>query len=245
MIALCLQCCPLDQDAALDLARLICDLEPERRTETEFFLVFRKDCPYTIKKQFEKLAASKFGRCAARPARNHDTGHPGGSNMLAQSAFMEMSILKGEGLCQNTGFLLFEPDCVPLSLDWLNQLSAEWNFALTQGKEAVGHWHQQLDPTTLHLNGNAIFKVDHASRHPDLLVGTEMMGWDYFYRDRLVQLSQDTYLMTQLYSWPTINEAQLAGLLKHGKRPVFLHGVKDNSARILVRQLLLNSVSAS
>jgi hypothetical protein len=245
MISLCLQCCPFDQAAALDLAELICDLEPAKREETEFFLIYRKDCPQTVPKAFEKLAGQKFGRSAARMARNHDTGHPGGSNMLAHSAFMEMSILRRDKLCQNSGFLLFEPDCVPLTSDWLDRLSAEWDLAMAQGHEAIGHWHQQFDPTTLHLNGNAIFKVTHFDRYPNLLIGPETLGWDYFYREKLVEISRDTSLMTQLYNWPTISAAQLAELTKNGQKPVFLHGVKDHSARFFVRKQLLKVANAS
>lgn len=245
MISLCLQACPLDVGAALELAQLICDLEPVRRPETEFWLVYRKDTPLGPIKEFNAMTASKFGRAAARVARNHDEGWPGGSNMLAFSAFMEMSLLKREGAFQNEAFLLFEPDCVPMRTDWLDRLNDEWEWAKHNGKEATGNWHQQAGPDTLHMNGNAIFSGSYYERHPNLMVGPATQGWDYFFRDHIISLSQDSAFICQVYSMPTISEAEFAGIQKHGRRPALFHGVKDNSARIWARKELLKVVSAS
>ena len=245
MISLCLQCCPLDLGAALELAQLICDLEPERRENTEFFLVYRKDTPIYGPLAFETMAKPKFGRALARAARNFDDGWPGGSNMLAGSAFLEMAILKRGDICRNEAFLLFEPDCVPLSRDWIDQLSAEWERAKANGKEAFGNWHQQAGEDTLHLNGNAVFEVAYYDKHLSWMIGPATLGWDYFYRDHLIPISQDSDLMTQRYAFGTITPEQFDALEKNGQKPVFLHGVKDHSARVLVRDRCLKVVSAS
>ena len=87
MIALCLQTYPGDTDVAMDLAKLICELEPVVR-DSEFVLIYRKDCDQRLPKFFEGLAGMRFARAYARMAINHETGWPGGSNMLAHSAFM-------------------------------------------------------------------------------------------------------------------------------------------------------------
>jgi hypothetical protein len=63
-------------DAAIELVQLICEIEHKRRENTEFFLIYRKDCPSWLEKEFEKLAGRHFGRVAARQARNYDTGWP-------------------------------------------------------------------------------------------------------------------------------------------------------------------------
>src|SRR4029077_10241465 len=80
MIALCLQCSPHDTDVAMDLAKLICELEPVVR-DSEFVLVYRKDCDTRLPKFFEGLAGMRFARAYARMAHNHEVGWPGGSNM--------------------------------------------------------------------------------------------------------------------------------------------------------------------
>ena len=141
MISLCLQCCPLDLGPTFELVQLICDLEGHKRDETEFFLIYRKDCTPHVPRHFEKMARHKFGRAQAFMARNHDEGWPGGSNMLAMSAMMEMALLSRQGYSKNEAYLLFEPDCVPLALDWMDQLSAEWEITKAEGKEAFGHWN--------------------------------------------------------------------------------------------------------
>lgn len=241
MISLCLQTCPIDCGSALELVKLICDIERERREETEFWLIYRKDTPLPVVKTFNELAKQKFGRFGARIGRNFDDGHPGGSNALAQSAFMEMEILRREGICKNEAFLLFEPDCIPLTTDWLDRLSAEWLKVRENGKEAFGHWHQQGDRDTLHMNGNAVFKTSHFERYGHLLMGPATVGWDYFYRTHFVEISQDSNLIFQLYNTYGLSEAQFDGMEKNGVRPALLHGVKDDSARKISRCRLVSA----
>jgi hypothetical protein len=234
VIALMLQCSPLDLDQAFQLTQLICDIEPKRRDNTEFFLMYRKDCPSWVPKEFEKLARAKFARVGARMARNHDTGWPGGPNMLAGSAFIEMTILRREGALQNSGVLLFEPDCIPLAKDWLDRLSTEWVQTEAQGLEACGHWHDG-GPMELHMNGNAIWMADFFDRHPTWIVGSGCQGWDFFFRDKYLPISRDTNLIFQHWNRHGISEAELDGLVKNGVRPVFFHGLKTPEGRIYAR----------
>lgn len=239
MISLCLQCCPYDQAAALELTELICDLEPAERA-TEFFLIYRKDCELYIAKRFERMAREKFVRAAARVARNHDVGYPGGSNMLAASAFIEMSILCREKLCKNEAFLLFEPDCIPMSVDWIDRLSQEWERAREiPGKEAFGHWHNQHSPPHLHLNGNAVFRTDFFDRHPNLMIGPATMGWDFFFKEQLIGLSVDSNLIFQHWQRYGLTPEEFLEIRKNGERPVFFHGVKTPDGRENARKLLL------
>src|SRR5258705_5420645 len=245
MISLCLQCCPLDMDAAMELTKLICDLEPERRNETEFFLVYRKDCSLYLPKCFENMATPKFGRARARPARNHDTGWPGGSNMLAASAFIEMSILAREDLCKNEAFLLFEPDCIPLCSDWLDQLSHEWDKVKALGKQAFGHWHQQGDASTLHMNGNAVWRVDFFDKHSTLIVGPATQGWDYWFRDHFIGMSCDSNLIFQHYNRYGLTAGEFAIIGKNGVRPAFFHGIKTSDGRRIARDALLPSAASA
>lgn len=239
MISLCLQTYPDDMGAAGELTELICDLELERREETEFFLVYRKDCPYTIVKAFESRAGAKFGRAKACMARNHAVGWAEGCNMLAMSAFMEMSILYRDGTCRNDGFLLFEPDTVPLLPNWLDVLSDEWERAKRMGKEGIGHWHGSGD--TLHMNGNAIFATDFIDRHLNLMGGPGLQGWDYWHRTAYIDLSTDSYYIYQWYGAGSITTEQLAGVQKNGVRPALFHGIKDGSARAAARELLISN----
>lgn len=240
MISLTLQCCPTDLEATFELTQLIVRIEKHRGPNHEFFLIYRRDCPGWVAKEWMKLAGHKF-KAMACVARNHDTGWPAGSNMLAASAFIEMEILRRTEHAKNEAFLLFEPDCVPMATDWLEQLSAEWERAKREGKQAVGHWHQQGDETTLHMNGNAIFRTDFFYRNPTTIVGCAGQGWDYWFRDRLIPLSVDTYSIFQLYNTYGVTLEQLKGLTKLGRRPALLHGVKDASGRRAAEQLIFGT----
>jgi hypothetical protein len=238
MISLCLQCCPLDLTPTFELVQLICDIEKRRHPDSEFFLVYRKDCPLWVAKEFERMTARRFARVAARPARNHDVGWPGGPNMLAASAFIEMSILhRQDGPCRNEAFLLFEPDCVPLRKDWLDALSEEWERVKAAGKEAFGHWHD-LGPDGLHMNGNAVFRTDFFDSHPTCIVGSAMQGWDFFYRDRILPISMDSNLIFQHWNRYGISVEELDNMTKGGVRPALFHGIKTSEGREYARKFL-------
>jgi hypothetical protein len=87
------------------------------------------------------------------------------------------------------------------------------------------------------MNGNCVLRSDFFDRH-GALVGSAMQGWDFFYREKLIAVSRDSNLIQQYYACPTITFDQLCQINKNGVRPVFFHGVKDNSARAGVRKLL-------
>jgi len=238
-IALCLQCCPHDTAAAMDLAKLICETQKEKRQDGEFFLVYRKDCDMRLPKFFEHLAGMRFGTAKACQARNHDVGWPGGSNMLAASAMMEMAMLARGGICKSPAYLLFEPDNTVLRLDWLEALSAEWDRTVAEGKECFGHWNMPGSiPENLHMNGNAVFSATFYDRHPNMTIGAATQGWDFFYRDKYIPLSRDSDLIQQYYGCPSITFEQLAAVTKNGVRPALFHGVKDDSGRQNARKLL-------
>lgn len=239
MIALCLQVCPLDLDAAMDLAKLICELEPVVRN-SEFVLVYRKDIDTRAPKHFETLARMRFARAYARVAHNHDTGWPGGSNMLAHSSFMVMSMLHQGGLIESDGFLLFEPDCVPMTRDWIDRLSDEWEKTKALGKEAFGHWHQQQDESTLHMNGNAVFASRFFDGHSQIMIGPATIGWDFFYREHYIGLSRDSDLIFQNYNRHFLDQAGWEEIQKNGTRPALFHGIKTNHGRELARANLLS-----
>lgn len=238
MIALCLQVYPGDTDAAMDLAKLICELEPENRN-SEFVLVYRRDCDIRLPKFFEKLAGMRFARAYARMANNFDEGWPGGSNMLAHSAFMAMGMLHQQELITSDGFLLFEPDCIPLNRGWIDQLSDEWEETKALGKEAFGHWHQQGDESTLHMNGNAVFSSRFFDRHSNIMIGPATIGWDFFFREHYISLSRDSNLIFQHYNRHEMNQAEWETVTKNGTRPALFHGIKTPHGRELARANLL------
>jgi hypothetical protein len=227
----------------MELAELICALEPVRRESTEFFLIYRRDCPLSLPKLFNSEVPRHFGRAQARMARNHEEGWPGGSNMLAGCTFIEMSIMRREGLMRNEAALVFEPDCLPMTRDWLDQLSAEWELTKALGKEAFGHWHQQGGPETLHMNGNAVWRTDFWDLHPTWIIGPGMLGWDYWFKDNFIPISRDSDLIFQLYNTWGMRYETYTSLTKNGRRPAMLHGIKTPDGRQNAWKMLVTNVA--
>jgi hypothetical protein len=242
MISLCLQTCPHDYIQACELALLICDIQKVHPAPgAELFLIYRKDTPLQVPKYFNGIAKPVFDRAEARSARNHDVGWPGGSNMLAASSFIEMTLLLREGVCKNEAFLLFEPDCIPLTLDWLERLAREWETVKAKGKQAFGHWHQQGDLTTLHMNGNAVFRTDFFDQHPTWIVGPSSQGWDYWFRGNFIPISCDSNLIFQHYNRHGLTLEEFQSIEKNGVRPALFHGVKTDDGRRIARSALLEA----
>jgi hypothetical protein len=90
-----------------------------------------------------------------------------------------------------------------------------------------------------------VFSASFFDRHQQWTIGSACQGWDFFYRDKYISVSRDSYAIQQYYNAPSIGLDHLAALTKHEKRPALLHGIKDDSARRGMRQLLLSPVSAS
>lgn len=246
MISLCLQCCPHDDVAAMELALLICDIQRAHpAADGEFFLIYRKDTNPQVSKYFNGIAKPVFARAEARPARNHDVGWPGGSNMLAASAMIEMSLMAREGATKKDGFLLFEPDCIPMTLDWLERLAREWETVKAKGKQAFGHWHQQGGPETLHMNGNAVFRTNFFDQHPTWIVGPATQGWDYWFKDHFIPISCDSDLIFQHYNRYGLTPEEFNAIEKNGVRPALFHGIKTDHGRRVARSVLLETAAAT
>jgi hypothetical protein len=184
---------------------------------------------------FEELAGIRFARAYGRMARNHAVCLPERSNMLAQSAFLEISILNRSEEVKSDGFLLFEPDTVPMTRDWIDRLSEEWNKTKEMGKEAYGHW----GPPELHMNGNAVFGTDFFDRHPQIHIGSGCQGWDYFYREQYIALSRDSNMILSHWNRHGLTQEEWDALTKNGVRPALFHGLKTQHGRDLARANLL------
>jgi hypothetical protein len=235
MILPLLQCCPLDVEAAVELCALIADLEPGKRLGSEFWVVYRKDTPSDPLRQALKHLQAKFHQVHFHPAPNFGEGWPHGSNMLWGSAILLAATGKRENWTRCDGVLTFEPDCVPLRHGWLPALEREW---VAGGAEALGHVHQKGEDGE-HLNGNAVFATDIATRYPQLMESRPDCGWDYYHRELLRGIARDTALISQQYKVPTTTPDELFSIRKHGQAPALFHGVKDGSARAAVRERLL------
>lgn len=233
-VVFALQVYPGDVFAAIELATLIADLTATPRPDTEFWVVYRRDTPKThIQFLSDTLfRASKTVLCIEAP--NHGEGFPEGCNMLWNSTMLVAASLRRNGTTKAEGILTFEPDCVPLSRDWMDALSREWDVL---GKEVIGSLVPGNPP---HINGNAMFGIDLLHRFPELGRYGYGQAWDTQHAELLVRIGAPTDLIVQRYNSTHVRREELFSTRTQGRAPVLLHGVKDGSARSAVRAQLIS-----
>lgn len=217
-----------DRESAESLAQLIADLERIRSKNVDVLVYGRNDAmpfsPDTIGKlrlKFNKVIEQKCGRTDAK-------GYPFGSNGM----FYEMVTMFGQQaqwLNNYYAFLNLEPDCCPLGPGWLGKLTEEFLLGVSEDKYALGYIHNE---PVVHLNGVAVYSTDIWRRVPGgaLGGGNPNITYDIRQAKNLMPFARHTTLMHFAYRKPTITHEEL-----FVEGVVLYHGVKDGSARELVR----------
>lgn len=150
--------------------------------------------------------------------------YPSGPNKTA------IGLLCAEyGRCK--AVLLLEPDCCPMTPDWLDQLSRDWDRCSAAGKLIMGSWHpvNTDHPTLGHINGCLMFDPALSSKIaiPDV---PDDKPWDTYLADVFAPVWARTGLIKNLNRHKTATVEQLTKPECGTKRPVLIHGVRDNSA---------------
>jgi hypothetical protein len=235
VIIFALQVCPIDVTAGLDLVQLVCSLQPAR-ADHEWLISYRLDTPFDRIANMERLLSTKFAKVHTFRAAKFANGWPAGSNALWASTMLYVAELAQNGETNAQGVLTFEADCCPMRKDWMAILEGAY---ARRSRPVVGHLHQCHIPD--HINGNAIFPVDFVKIYPQMLETPATDAWDFYHRELLLPLTEDTPYITQLYARKLLLLEEWRTLLKAGLRPALLHGVKDGSARAFARALLVGN----
>lgn len=229
---LALQCHPGDADQALELVKLICDIEPERRSDVEFCISHRRGTDLQLVELMSMYAAQKFEKRHTIQGMGFATGWPNGSNQLWTETMMRCHILYREGKTKSKSVLTFEPDCLPMRKDWLNELFKEEKQMLGNEKMCRGHI---VEEGKRHINGNAIFDIGIMKRYSQLHSAGNS-GWDWFHAELLLSIGEDTPVINQIYNRLAIETEELEALGKTGI--ALLHGIKDRSGISKMRSVL-------
>lgn len=231
-----------DYLAAMEVVKLIADLQPKRYEVDPnwiFILMGRRDAKNPPKDLVEYLR-TKFKTWVLMGERR-EVGHPGGSNSLIHDLFSAAYRLKQDGVTTLDGILTMEADCCPLSPDWLDRLREEWYGAQPCG--VLGHYQVQEESGHEHVNGS--FLAD-----PELFHKLKLRGcgttepWDLKYFGAYKALCRASNQIFLMYKHPTTTTEELFG--PHYRPwsaepiyPCYIHGIRDNSARRLVRERFL------
>lgn len=232
---------PVDCNEALDLARLIADIQKAfpAKCRPSWLVSYRADTPLSRVHMVESVLVGAFAKAVWKTRAKHfGNGWPAGSNALWRSTMEDVAHMAASAQTKAKGVLTFEPDCIPLARDWIDRLEAEYSGRV---REIVGHMHQ-ADTLDAHINGNAMWPVDLATKWPQVLEVPPIHAWDYFWREFFLPRAQDTPLITQWYRRRALTFAEWTDIRKHDLRPVLLHGIKDDSGRRLAREQLLYGV---
>jgi hypothetical protein len=172
----------------------------------------------------EHLSASPLNGNEISLFESATKGYPKGPNEQA----LELMRVEWYGF---KAILLLEPDCCPLTPDWLYQLSRDWDKCAAAGKLIMGSWHEvNIDhPTLGHLNGNLMFSPDLAKRItiPDV---PDDKPWDTYLADVFSPVWARTGLIKNLNRHRTASVKQLSTPECGTRPPVLIHGVRDDSA---------------
>lgn len=240
-LAICLQVCPKDCFLGLRLVKLICSIEPKKRSDIEFIVSARRDTnPITVQ-EIAVTAEAKFESVQIVHGKRFGTGWPMGCNDLWQETMMRVSMMVGAGKLTARGVLTFEADCLPLRPDWLDRLIDEWEIAQKKGKLVCGHahlWTGRPDEQATHINGNAIFAYNVTSIFGELNGCDSKSGWDAYHGKLLLSIGYDSVAICQKYRIPRITRVELEEIRKRGQIPAMFHGIKGETGLQAVEEMV-------
>jgi hypothetical protein len=237
-----------DKDQAMELARLIADIEPSFRGDVEVMFTARFDCRHDIKTI--EYVSKKF-KLHKYTTTTKATGWPYGCNRMFSDSYQQFITLCRNGSSKMEACLFIESDCVPLHKDWINMLAKEFKES---GKMIGGAWLKYGDAGVEHINGNCIIHKDFWIKNRGILNPPRQGGWDATcanimlpnaYPSRLIW--SDYHLGKESNPWrgcEFLFEAKSYGTESnalYGEKlyPVWLHGPKDMRGIECARQRLL------
>lgn len=233
-----------DRAQAMELARLIADLEPVKSQRADFAFVARFDCQHDA--DTVGYVSKKFNTFRVTSNRK-ETGWPNGCN---GTFFGTMDwALRGISSAKVPAYkaiFVCAADTAPLARDAVEYLHQQWDL-LNSKKEIVAAGamvpSNSQDPNGAHLNGDCIL----LSGHPDFLfwlvkrIGGVMRrggGWDWIIAPEL-QLKGYANIpgIRSHYRRPSFQENEWDSHIAEGIK--FLHGIKDDSLLRIARKRLL------
>lgn len=237
---ICLQYWSGDRAQALQLARLLADIEPTMSERADFLFVSRFDCTHDAATVAH--VARKF-KVFTHTSKRRGTGWPLGCNSLWFGT-MEWFFRKIEArqvLPYKAAFCI-EADGIPMSKTWIADLSNQWDV-INKRKPVVmaGAWLANGPiPDCGHINGNAMITGDlkflkHLVLRIQDVKGT--VGWDYGLAPMFRDWGwSDMHLIRSVWRQPITEEIFLRN---QREGTIWFHGIKEDNGIKLCRKFLL------
>jgi len=230
-----------DKIYAMKLARLIADIEPKHCEWADFLFVSRFDCehdPATI------LQVSRRFNVFTHTSSRREVGWPAGCNGLLFGT-MEFFYHKinAEKIPWYKAILICEPDTVPLTKNWIETLSQEWDrinkpktIRIAGAMVGGGEFGKQ------HINGGCVM-LSGEMKFLNWMIKTAatytaIAGWDWVLADEFKAWGwADIPGMKSYWHRPSMGFSEVESLIQKGI--ILLHGIKDDSLLRHTRSLLV------
>jgi hypothetical protein len=234
-ILLALQYWNGDKAMAMQLARLIADLEDRHCDKADFLLFSRFDTPDDP--ETTKYVQRKFNVWTGR-GRRRSSGWPHGCNDLWFGTMDWIyTMQEAKKIPQYKAVFTFEADGCPLLPQWINILSQSWDRA--QMEKLVYVYGAYLLAPAPHVNGNAMFSCDREFLHwlTRKVCGVSPHGgWDFLLADEFERWGSGHSKVIKSY-WRKDSFTKDEFIKETQAGVAYLHGVKDMSAIRMCRKL--------
>jgi hypothetical protein len=236
-----LQLCHIDYVDGFDLANLIAELQDDFCPDTEFvFFLSRKlmdETPWILndascRSALQKLSA-KF-KTSVIKCNRFGEGYPMGPADMWFDLIMQAYDWKRSGLKDFDCLFTIEADGLPVTQDWHYRIRNEWkaNGTPACGAVSVCSYDGKDVP---HINGNMVVSHDFCKKVPELVGCPAWAPWDVHFAPQIMAHGSASALIHNFYRKPTITKEELFSD-RNGIMPAYIHGVRDDSGRRLIRE---------
>lgn len=232
-LLLALQAYEGDVADVAQVARLLTDIQDgETHPSADLLLVYRRDCK--PRPELTLYCQQAFDQVHVHVTRPREVGYPAGPNGVWCDTMQHCLSMHKTGKWDYEAIFTTEGDTIPLATDWAEKLLFEWRDSEVP---VLGRWMPSGEHDCGHINGNALF-------HPRL---SEMIpiescsarkAWDTNFAKMFHRLGWcQTELIHNWYQKKSATSWEIQKVADSGA--VWLHGIKDGSARKWARKALL------
>lgn len=226
-----------DMGAALDLAKLITDLEPEYNKDILFVLFAArntggaKNNPELL--EMQKYVSKKFP-CVVWDSVRWGDGYPHGPNDMWYELNQVFFEEQRNGRIDCKAIFTTEADMCPTKIGWINELTDEYESC---GKEILGCITSFTGkPDGLHVNGNMVIPVGF-TYHKKIHSSPADIAWDVYHRNIFLPAAANSKVIWNEYRCTEAKIDQYVG--NPASLPTILHGYKGDRLRKFIRSTLI------
>ncbi len=239
MFIVALQTCASHIEQSVRLIRLLRDIAQINpwSPDTELWVVHNQDVR-TEHVETIRAVCETWKTPRIVPSIDNRSGWPTGPNYCWKTIFLEAQ--KTVWNRDHVGIFCIEPDCIPLSVDWLHSIQKAWDNR--RSKHILGHLESA---NGRHINGNAVYDARLFTLYPSASViktsgeYREGVAYDFANAELFLQIGEDSNLIIQDYHRGRVTKEYFDSIQKNGERPVWFHGSKTSDGLEIARKAIL------